>query len=78
MMKQMRNKLAIGSWLILAFVTGSMTAARDAPKDLDAPSRTILGITLGQSNLTMVQTKLGAAKLWGMVTVGMQRVRFVT
>ena len=65
MMKQMKKKLAILSCLILALATGSVTATKYPPRDLDAPSRTILGITLGQSDLAMVQAKLGPAKLWG-------------
>jgi hypothetical protein len=65
MTNPMRKKFAIGCILILVLSTSSVTATKRPPKDLDVPSRTILGITLGQSNLALVQEKLGAANLWG-------------
>jgi len=64
-MNHLKMKLAIATCLILVLTTSSVTATKHPPKDLDVPSRSILGITLGQSNLAMVQAKLGPAKLWG-------------
>jgi hypothetical protein len=65
MTKPLSKKFAIVSCLVLALATSSVTAPKRPPNDLNAPSRTILGITLGQSNLAMVRAKLGAANLGG-------------
>jgi hypothetical protein len=68
-MEQSSHNPTIGCFLVVALATVSLVAQRPEssgpPKDLAPDSTTILGITLGQSNLSNVQAKFGAAKMWG-------------
>jgi hypothetical protein len=61
---------AIGAIVLLftmipALRTASAQTADTRSADLPSSSRTILGITLGESNLDNVQAKLGRARVWG-------------
>jgi hypothetical protein len=69
MKQRSHNPTIIGCFLVVALATVPLVAQRPEssvlPKDLAPDSTTILGITLGRSNLTNVQAKFGAAKIWG-------------
>jgi hypothetical protein len=66
-MKHSLHKLRIVSYLLVTLATGPLIAqgpnASGFPRDLAPDSTTILGITLGRSNLANVRAKFGPAKL---------------
>jgi len=68
--------------IVVPLQTGAGTPNGDGNRqgDLSAASRTVLGITLGRSNLAKVQEKLGRAKLWssGDASTSEHKVCYVT
>jgi hypothetical protein len=68
-MQRCSHRLAISTYLLMTLAASSPLIAQRPkvngfPTDLAPDSTTILGITLGQSNLATVRAKFGQAELW--------------